>query len=86
MTELTAVVFEEVSLRDGAKIYVATCPELDVTSQGDSVEHARAMLQEAVELWLEVASPEQIEQALEEGSRAVALMPLGTRVPERVAA
>jgi len=33
--------------------YVALCPELDVASQGDSVEEALANLKEAVELYLE---------------------------------
>ena len=33
--------------------YVALCPELDVTSQGESVEQALANLREAVELFLE---------------------------------
>lgn len=33
--------------------YMAHCPELDVTSQGQDVESARANLQEAVELYLE---------------------------------
>ncbi len=44
--------------------YVSRCPELDVTSQGDSIEEARANLQEAVELFLECASPEEIEDRL----------------------
>jgi predicted RNase H-like HicB family nuclease len=33
--------------------YVALCPEIDVASQGDSVEAALANLKEAVELYLE---------------------------------
>jgi predicted RNase H-like HicB family nuclease len=33
--------------------FVARCLELDVTSEGDSVEEALAMLREAVELYLE---------------------------------
>ncbi len=40
--------------------YVALCPELDIASQGDSVEDARAMLKEAVELFLECASEEEV--------------------------
>ena len=47
--------------------YVSRCPELDVTSQGDSIEEARANLQEAVELFLECASPEEIEERLHNG-------------------
>ena len=42
--------------------YVALCPELDVASQGDTVEDARANLQEAVELFFETASPQEIGQ------------------------
>lgn len=44
--------------------YVALCPELDVASQGDTVEQARTNLQEAVELLLETASPTEIQQRL----------------------
>jgi len=44
--------------------YVALCPELDVASQGDTVEQARANLREAVELLLETASAEEIRQRL----------------------
>ena len=33
--------------------FVARCLELDVTSEGDTVEEALAMLREAVELYLE---------------------------------
>lgn len=35
--------------------YVAYCPELDVSSCGDSVEHAREMLKTAVKLFIEEA-------------------------------
>ena len=42
--------------------YVALCPELDVASQGDSVEEAVANLKEAVALFLECADPGEIEQ------------------------
>lgn len=44
--------------------YVALCPELDVASQGDSVEEARLNLTEAVELFLESASPSEIERRM----------------------
>ena len=40
--------------------YVALCPELDVASQGDSVEDASANLRDAVELFLETAAPREI--------------------------
>jgi predicted RNase H-like HicB family nuclease len=38
------------------------CPELDVASQGDSIEDARKNLQEAVELFLETADPSEIQR------------------------
>jgi predicted RNase H-like HicB family nuclease len=41
--------------------YVALCPELDVASQGDTIEEARRNLLEAVELFLETADPSEIE-------------------------
>jgi predicted RNase H-like HicB family nuclease len=52
------------SLEKEGKGFVALCPELDVVSQGRSVEEARANLQEAVALFLECASPEEIEERL----------------------
>ena len=55
---LTAIIERE---DDG---YVALCPELDVASQGDSVEEARQNLREAVELFFECASPEEITKRL----------------------
>jgi predicted RNase H-like HicB family nuclease len=39
--------------------FVALCPELDVASQGDTVEQATANLREAVGLFLEAASPQE---------------------------
>jgi predicted RNase H-like HicB family nuclease len=44
--------------------FVALCPELDIASQGDSIEAARANLQEALQLFFETASPEEIRQRL----------------------
>lgn len=42
--------------------YVALCPEIDVVSQGDSIEAAKDNLREAVELFFECASPAEIDQ------------------------
>ncbi len=42
--------------------YVSLCPEYDVASQGDTVSEARANLKEALELFLESASPLELEQ------------------------
>jgi len=44
--------------------YVASCPELDVASQGSSIEEARQNLIEAVELFLETADPTELRQRL----------------------
>ncbi len=44
--------------------YVALCPELDIASQGDSVEAARENLAEAIELFFEAADPKEIERRL----------------------
>jgi predicted RNase H-like HicB family nuclease len=44
--------------------YVALCPELDIASQGKSVEEARRNLIEAIELFFEVASPSEIQERI----------------------
>jgi predicted RNase H-like HicB family nuclease len=54
--QMTAVIERE---GDG---YVALCPEMDIASQGDTIEEARDNLREAVELFMECASPEEIGQ------------------------
>ncbi len=41
-------------------LYVALCLELDIASQGSSVESALDNLKEAVELFLETADPKEI--------------------------
>uniref|UniRef100_A0A7V4G9P9 Type II toxin-antitoxin system HicB family antitoxin n=1 Tax=Desulfobacca acetoxidans TaxID=60893 RepID=A0A7V4G9P9_9BACT len=56
--QLTAIIERE---GDG---YVALCPELDIASQGNSIEEARHNLQEALELFFESASPEEIKDRL----------------------
>ena len=55
---LTAIVERE---GDG---FVALCPEVDVASQGDSVTEARRNLEEALTLFFETASREEIEDRL----------------------
>lgn len=57
---LTAIIERE---GDG---YVALCPELDVASQGETIDEPRSNLQEALELFFETASPEEIESRLHE--------------------
>jgi len=56
--QITAIIERE---GDG---YVALCPELDIASQGDSVETARRNLIEAVELFLETADPSEVQRRL----------------------
>ena len=56
--QYTAIIEKEENL------YVALCPELDIASQGDTVEQARANLIEAIELFFEVASPQEINERL----------------------
>jgi len=47
--------------------YIAFCPELDVSSCGESVEHAKNMLKTAVRLFLEEAEKMgTLEEILEE--------------------
>ncbi|MCU1330001.1 MAG: hypothetical protein JWN34_5371 [Bryobacterales bacterium] len=40
--------------------FVALCPELDIASQGDSIEEARSNLIEALTLFFEVADPTEV--------------------------
>lgn len=44
--------------------YVALCPELDIASQGDSVESARANLKEALDLFFEAAPPDEVARRM----------------------
>ncbi len=59
MTKTLTAIIE----RDGEG-YVALCPELDVASQGATVSEARENLTEALELFFECASPEEIAERL----------------------
>ncbi|MCL4544467.1 MAG: type II toxin-antitoxin system HicB family antitoxin [Chloroflexi bacterium] len=58
--QLTAIIERE---GDG---YVSLCPELDIASQGDTIEAARDNLREAIGLFFESASADEIEQRLHE--------------------
>ena len=53
--QLTAIIERE------GNGYVGLCPELDIASQGDTIEAARNNLQEAVELFFETADPSEVE-------------------------
>lgn len=56
--QLTAIIERE---GDG---FVALCPEVDVVSQGGTVDEARNNLKEALGLFFETASASEIEQRL----------------------
>ncbi|MFN0168740.1 MAG: type II toxin-antitoxin system HicB family antitoxin [Bryobacteraceae bacterium] len=51
---LTAIIERE---DDG---FVSLCPELDIASQGSSIEEARANLVEALSLFFETADPSEV--------------------------
>lgn len=51
---LTAIIERE---DDG---FVSLCPELDIASQGGSIEEARANLVEALTLFFETADPSEV--------------------------
>ena len=56
--QLTAIIERE------GEGYVALCPELDIASQGDTVSQARNNLQEALELFFETASADEVQRRL----------------------
>ena len=55
---LTAIIERE---DDG---FVSLCPELDIASQGSSIEEARANLVEALTLFFESADPSEVSRRL----------------------
>jgi len=55
---LTAIIERE---GDG---YVGLCPEVDVASQGDTVEQAGANLKEALEQFFETADSSEIDRKM----------------------
>jgi predicted RNase H-like HicB family nuclease len=44
--------------------FVSLCPELDIASQGSTIEEARANLIEALTLFFEAASPSEVARRL----------------------
>ena len=62
MRQLTAIITKE---GDG---YSSLCPELDIASQGDTVQEARDNLREATELFFETAPRQEIEERLRDYS------------------
>ena len=55
--------FTAIIEREG-DLYVAICAELDIASKGETVEQARINLIEALELFFESASPQEINERL----------------------
>jgi predicted RNase H-like HicB family nuclease len=76
MMKLTAIIERE------GNGYVSLCPELDIASQGDSVEQARDNLREALGLFFETASPEEVEDRLH-GEVFVTQVEVPVRIPVR---
>jgi len=63
--------FSAVAFRDG-KSYSAWCPDLDIASQGDSVEEALANLKEAMELHIECLPQAELKEILRrQGTRLI---------------
>jgi predicted RNase H-like HicB family nuclease len=56
--QLTAIIERE------EKGYVSLCPELDIASQGNTIEEARSNLVEALELFFETADPSEVQDRL----------------------
>ena len=56
--QLTAIIERE------GNGYVALCPELDIASQGATIQEARENLREALELFFESASASEIQNRL----------------------
>jgi predicted RNase H-like HicB family nuclease len=46
--------------------YVSFCPEIDIASQGDTIEEAHGNLRETIELYFETASPKEIQTRMHE--------------------
>ncbi len=54
--QLTAIIEKE---GDG---FVSLCPDLDIASQGETIDQARDNLKEALDLFFETASPNEISK------------------------
>jgi len=53
-----------ISIQPDGDMFVAHCVDLDIASQGHSEDEARSNLEEAVALFLELASPAEIQARL----------------------
>ncbi len=58
IVHLTAVIARE------DDVYVASCPQLSIASDGDTVDEARAMLIDALQGWFDIASETEIRESL----------------------
>lgn len=58
MRQFTAIIE-----REGDE-FVSLCPELDIASCGKTIEEAKKMLAEAIQLFLESASTEEIAERM----------------------
>ena len=56
--QLTAIIERE------GKGFVSLCPELDIASQGNTIEEAKKTLQEALELFFECAPSAEVKTRL----------------------
>ena len=72
--QVTACIYRE---GDG---YVALCPELDIASQGDSIEDARHNIEEAVALFFEFFETASEGEIQERFQREFYVTPLDVRV------
>lgn len=59
MTQSLTIIIE----REGDG-YVSLCPDLNIASQGETVDEARSNLKEALELFFETASASEIRHRL----------------------
>ena len=57
-----------VVLNQEADGYVSLCTELDIASQGSTIEEALSNLKEAVEGFFETASPQEVQERLKKPS------------------
>ena len=70
MENLITVPFAVFKSPSGSKWYIATCPVLDIATQGESYEEAVKNIKEAIELYFEDEDTEKPTQESLESLRA----------------
>lgn len=80
---LLTITVEKEKLSTGEDIYVALCLELDIASQGSSVEEAKSNVREAVELFLETASSSELERRLPDRNSNLEVLTMQFELPSR---